>query len=299
MKKKIIFILTITIASLGFLTLNFNIHKSKERCHLKGKILFRRSNNSYLMSISDAKVEEVEVLKWPIVSLNAKKVAWVIEKHSKQFDGNIQEIVITNIDGKNKQVFEIVEKIQLGKEETLSRGRPPWIWGLIWAEDEKSILFYYRKHRKENSEYYAVSLDISNGEITIIKELFPEDISHDRLKNTSYGVVSPNGKKIATSNGSNIYVANIDGENRQNITNYKYPSHIIAEMAGRGGYEDPSWSPDGRYVSCCYIKKIGIGFITKNSYEIWAIDTISGKKICLTEGTRPMWLPEEFDIPKW
>lgn len=112
----------------------------------------------------------------------------------------------------------------------------------------------------------------------------------------SYISWSPDSNKLVYAKGGDIYTVNADGTNFRNLTHYKYPWYADP-YSGRGGYEQPSWSPDARYICCTYIKRIGIGFFTSPSCEIYIIDAITREKMFLTKGEEPMWLPEEFNIP--
>lgn len=288
---------------------------------LKGKILFQRSyyltkkdlkrgtfkekqKDYYLMNANGTNIKKININQYPAVSLKSKKVIWIIKKDSKLYNEKEMVILITDINGKNKKILEVdlggerVKKIQ-------QDDKPPWLWGLRWANDGKEIIFYYRERTQQDPKYYKMAINLDSGKTVIIRELSQNDNSDwkDFEADSSYKVISPDGKKILFCDYSDIYVANIGSTDRRNLTNYKYPWYANAEISGSGGYRDPSWSPDSKYICCCYIKKTGIisGIIfgyAATSYEICIIDTESGRKIFLTKGERPVWLPEEFSIPE-
>jgi dipeptidyl aminopeptidase/acylaminoacyl peptidase len=98
--------------------------------------------------------------------------------------------------------------------------------------------------------------------------------------------VSPNGKTVAVGSDapdprSNNVVIQLLDVARGRMTNPKLP------QTGVLGHQDPSWSPDGRYL--VYVKNENQG-----GPVIWRYDTTTKRAVALTNGgyTKPVYSPD-------
>jgi TolB protein len=131
-----------------------------------------------------------------------------------------------------------------------------------FSPDGKQIAFV--SDRVGNPQLYVMNADGSGQ----------RRLTHEGRYNTS-PAWSPTGEWIAyaSRDDRNIWMIRPDGREARRLTN------------GEGMNDEPSWSPDGRYV--VFSSNRG------GSYDLWAVDTISGTTTRITE------LPGDTRNPSW
>lgn len=242
-----------------------------------------KNNKIFEVNIDDGTLNKREIgdkppwlwgLRW---SKNEEEVTLYYRERIKK-NPRYYKIALNAITGDTRIVKELSQIDQSDYEDYYSGIIP----GVIDSPDGTKT--FTKGDRGDNGGYL---IDKLSGKKTYL------DASY-RYSHISWSL---NSNKLVYAKGGDIYTLNSDGTNFRNLTHYKYPWYADP-YSGRGGYEEPSWSPDSRYICCTYIARIGIGLFTSPSYEIRIIDTITGKIIFLTNGNNPMWLPEEFNIPE-
>ena len=197
-------------------------------------------------------------------SVDLEDPAWSPDGHSLAYvrlDGPKNSLHVMNIDGTGDRRLS---------PPTHSPIHP------AWTPDSKSILYCTNDDldppRKNAAEIYRVM--VATGRVTTV-------ISGGV---NTYPVPSPDGRKIAFRKmidiNSEVFVADIDGENLKNLTD-----HPAFE-----GW--PAWSPDGR--------RLAFAANRNSAYQIFVMNADGGdvKLVANTEGraTAPKWSPDGKSI---
>ncbi len=150
-----------------------------------------------------------------------------------------------------------------------------------WSPDSKLVLFCtdddLAPPKKNSSDIY--SINISTGDL---KKIISGGTN-------TFPVLSPDGKKLAFrkmigEKNSEIFIADADGSNQQNISNH--PAF--------DGW--PCWSPDGNWIAFASNRNSNYQETARNTYQIFVMDK-DGNHVSLianTTGraTAPKWSPD-------
>jgi TolB protein len=136
------------------------------------------------------------------------------------------------------------------------------IWDLVsWSADSETV--YVERFADGRKDIMRVSRN-GGAEIAVRMEL-----------GSHHEIVSPKGDRLAFTHGRDIWVMNLDGTGRRNLT--RTP----------GIDSKPSWSPDG--------KSIAFHSDRGGNYDIYVVDCDSGSVRRLTDDPgydcSPLWSP--------